>query len=343
MFWAGLPHQPFAFAHQLTNKTAAEVCTGLLGFFGTVGLPGTWVVDKESEFHNTRVKSLLEEVGVKAHFTTPGHPRSHGTIDRLHNNRSHRLLNWRQNPGPSERGNAYLELRRTWCVVYRLIGMEQVTTIETVMVPANDYTSTSKLPVNVIMLLPVLDDHPGDLEEWLKAATPAGTHLVAIGTSLQVPVLTSIYRILLRRLFHRVRAEGGINSLDDVMLKPKGRYGGYRRPAEISAVELIRMRRVDGESPSTFAHRADQALRLFKQRFELVKDAMQSELPDKLWSQVRVLLDDASFEGVLAKINEEEDDYRATWEDKSGWKVERRERHSEGRSPPLPLPSPASP
>ncbi|KAL1130237.1 hypothetical protein AAG570_013175 [Ranatra chinensis] len=61
----------FALAHQLTNKTAAEVYTGLLSFFGTVGLPGT--------------------LGVKANFTTPGHPRSHGTVERLHNTMAEHL------------------------------------------------------------------------------------------------------------------------------------------------------------------------------------------------------------------------------------------------------------
>ncbi|KAL1137874.1 hypothetical protein AAG570_009570 [Ranatra chinensis] len=90
MFWAGLRVLTmmdrltrFAFAHQLTNKTAAEVCTGLLSFFGTVGLPGTLVVDRGREFHNARVKSLLEELGI-VHWTTPGHPRSHGMVERLH-------------------------------------------------------------------------------------------------------------------------------------------------------------------------------------------------------------------------------------------------------------------
>ncbi|KAL1110615.1 hypothetical protein AAG570_008143 [Ranatra chinensis] len=81
MFWAGLRLLTmadrltrFAFSHQLTNKTAAEVCTGLLSFFGTVELPGTMVVDKGREFYNARVKSLLRELGVKAHSTTPRTP-----------------------------------------------------------------------------------------------------------------------------------------------------------------------------------------------------------------------------------------------------------------------------
>ncbi|KAL1110432.1 hypothetical protein AAG570_007963 [Ranatra chinensis] len=94
MFWAGLRVLTtvdrltrFAFAHQLTNKTTAEVFTGLLSFFRTVGLPGTLV----REFYNARVKSLLRELGVKAHFTTPGHPRSHGTVERLHNTRAEHL------------------------------------------------------------------------------------------------------------------------------------------------------------------------------------------------------------------------------------------------------------
>ncbi|KAL1129983.1 hypothetical protein AAG570_012926 [Ranatra chinensis] len=95
MFWAGLRVltmmdrlTQFAFAHQLRNKTA---CTGLLSFFGTVGLPGTLVVNRGREFHNARVKSLLEELGIRAHITTPGHPRSHGTVERLHSTMAEHL------------------------------------------------------------------------------------------------------------------------------------------------------------------------------------------------------------------------------------------------------------
>ncbi|KAL1131222.1 hypothetical protein AAG570_010840, partial [Ranatra chinensis] len=35
-------------------------------------------------FDNFLVRSLLEEFKVKAHWTTPGHSRSHGMIERLH-------------------------------------------------------------------------------------------------------------------------------------------------------------------------------------------------------------------------------------------------------------------
>ncbi|KAL1140034.1 hypothetical protein AAG570_007011 [Ranatra chinensis] len=106
MFWAGLrvltmmdrlTRFAFALVYKhivslvLTNKTAAEVCTGLLSFFGTVGLPGTLVVDRGREFHNARVKSLLEELRIRAHFTTPGHPRSHGTVERLHSTMAEHL------------------------------------------------------------------------------------------------------------------------------------------------------------------------------------------------------------------------------------------------------------
>ncbi|KAL1123041.1 hypothetical protein AAG570_002129 [Ranatra chinensis] len=71
-------------AQVLTDRTADRVCEGLLAFFGTVGLPGALVMDKGWEFNNAKVRTLLKEFHVNAHFTTPGHPRSHGTVERLH-------------------------------------------------------------------------------------------------------------------------------------------------------------------------------------------------------------------------------------------------------------------
>ncbi|KAL1140077.1 hypothetical protein AAG570_000009 [Ranatra chinensis] len=78
------------------------------------------------------------------------------------------------------------------------------------------------------------------------------------------------------RLSPAVRADCGIEITTDlacVTRKLKEKYGGFRRPAERSVVKLLRMRRADGESPSDFARRADQALRLVKQRIQAGTDA----------------------------------------------------------------------
>ncbi|KAL1130445.1 hypothetical protein AAG570_011693 [Ranatra chinensis] len=181
--------------------------------------------------------------------------------------------------------------------------MEQATTttLEAVA-PTPDYTTMAQLAVNIITLMPVFDGNPGDLEEWLTAAAQAGAHLEAIDQSLPNAIRTSIYGVLLRRMSPAVRADCGIEITTDlacVTRKLKEKYGGFRRPAERSVVKLLRMRRADGESPSDFAHKANQALRLVKQRIragtdasaieyevrflkKLVKEAVQMELPDKL-------------------------------------------------------------
>ncbi|KAL1116936.1 hypothetical protein AAG570_005405 [Ranatra chinensis] len=107
----------------------------------------------------------------------------------------------------------------------------------------------AQLAVNIITLMPNFDGNPGDLEEWLTAVAQVGALLEAVDLGL---------RVLLRRLWPAVRAE--------LARKLKEKYGLFRRPAERSVVKLLRMRRADGESPGDFAHRADQALRLVKQR-----------------------------------------------------------------------------
>ncbi|KAL1129668.1 hypothetical protein AAG570_012613 [Ranatra chinensis] len=115
---------------------------------------------------------------------------------------------------------------------------------------------------------------------------------------------------------------------------------------------LLASWRADGESP-------DQALRLVKQlipgtdttaiayefRFleKQVKEAVWMELPEKLRGHVCTLDKSAFFEFVLAKIDEEENNYQASKEDRnSGWKTaERRRECREGqrddrRTPPPP-------
>ncbi|KAL1140097.1 hypothetical protein AAG570_000029 [Ranatra chinensis] len=221
--------------------------------------------------------------------------------------------------------------------------MEQATTttLEAVA-PTPDYTTMAQLAVNIITLMPVFDGNPGDLEGWLTAAAQAGAHLEAIDQSLPNAIRTSIYGVLLRRLSPAVRADCGIEITTDL------------------ACVTRKLKEKNGRSgvlPS-----ADQALRLVKQRFQagtdasaigyevrflekLIKEAVQMELPDKLRGHVRTLDENASFEAVLAKI-EEEDIYQASKEDKnSGWKTveqrrDRREVQREDRKIPPPPPPP---
>ncbi|KAL1132827.1 hypothetical protein AAG570_010779 [Ranatra chinensis] len=74
----------FAYNYPLQAKTGKRVREGLLLFLATVGTTRTLVLDRGREFDNFLVRSLLEEFRVKVHWTTPGHSRSHGMIERLH-------------------------------------------------------------------------------------------------------------------------------------------------------------------------------------------------------------------------------------------------------------------
>ncbi|KAL1140014.1 hypothetical protein AAG570_006991 [Ranatra chinensis] len=74
----------FAYNYPLQAKTGKRISEGLLLFLTTVGTPRTLVLDRGREFDNFLVRSLLEEFRVKVHWTTPGHSRSHGMIQRLH-------------------------------------------------------------------------------------------------------------------------------------------------------------------------------------------------------------------------------------------------------------------
>ena len=73
-----------AYAHQLQDKSARSVVEGLLTFLGTFGCPQEIVADRGREFQNRRVKDMVREFNIQLRFTTVGHPRSHGLIERLH-------------------------------------------------------------------------------------------------------------------------------------------------------------------------------------------------------------------------------------------------------------------
>ncbi|KAL1129490.1 hypothetical protein AAG570_012435 [Ranatra chinensis] len=74
----------FAASYPLATKTGEQVKEALLLFLATVGTPGTLVLDQGREFRNFVVRGFLEEFHIRVHWTTPGHPRSHGMIERLH-------------------------------------------------------------------------------------------------------------------------------------------------------------------------------------------------------------------------------------------------------------------
>ncbi|KAL1122718.1 hypothetical protein AAG570_003045 [Ranatra chinensis] len=74
----------FAACYPLEAKTCEQVREALLLFLATVGTPGTLVLDQGREFRNWIVRGFLEEFRIREHWTTPGHPRSHGMVERLH-------------------------------------------------------------------------------------------------------------------------------------------------------------------------------------------------------------------------------------------------------------------
>ncbi|KAL1139230.1 hypothetical protein AAG570_006216 [Ranatra chinensis] len=74
----------FAACYPLAAKTGEQVREALLLFLATVGTPGTLVLDEGREFRNWIVRGFLEEFRIRVHWTTPGHPRSHGMVERLH-------------------------------------------------------------------------------------------------------------------------------------------------------------------------------------------------------------------------------------------------------------------
>ena len=91
LFWSGIKiltildvATRFLFASCISRKTGIAVRNTLLTYFGTIGTPQKLVLDPGREFKNREIQGLLDEFNVQVHFTTPGHPRSHGAIERVH-------------------------------------------------------------------------------------------------------------------------------------------------------------------------------------------------------------------------------------------------------------------
>ncbi|KAL1123655.1 hypothetical protein AAG570_002731 [Ranatra chinensis] len=197
------------------------------------------------------------------------------------------------------------------------------------------------------------------LADFLEAASAAGAHFRSVNTLLPPEVVNNIYGILIRKISHQVRAECGITGTTEaaeVARLLSERYGEARRPPARSAVKLLRMRRGHGETPSAFMHRVDKEFRLVKARMaaveaaevataklavieELLKEAVLSEMPEKLRRQLKTM-NVANFGVLLAQADEEEDDYQAAKEDAATWtrverkSVRRSDRGHERRAPP---------
>jgi hypothetical protein len=72
-----------AMAQKVRNKSARVLRTALTQVFAMHGRPRIIVMDQGREFKNALVEDLLQNLGIEAHYTTPGHPRSHGMVERL--------------------------------------------------------------------------------------------------------------------------------------------------------------------------------------------------------------------------------------------------------------------
>jgi transposase InsO family protein len=75
----------FAVVKHIENKSADEVLNAILDFMGVCGVPKRIVFDNGREFNNEKLKKQMEELDVEVHFSTVGHSRSQGLVERLHN------------------------------------------------------------------------------------------------------------------------------------------------------------------------------------------------------------------------------------------------------------------
>ncbi|XP_039285350.1 uncharacterized protein LOC120351580 [Nilaparvata lugens] len=66
------------FLHERRTINAAYYCELL------TKTPHELVMDRGKEFCNNHVKAVLQEYGIESHYTTSGHTRPHGMIERLH-------------------------------------------------------------------------------------------------------------------------------------------------------------------------------------------------------------------------------------------------------------------
>ena len=74
-----------ATAWSIQSKSAKIIMETLLSNLSLFKLPELIIADKGREFDNKSMRNLMAELGIKLHFTTTGHSKSHGSIERLHN------------------------------------------------------------------------------------------------------------------------------------------------------------------------------------------------------------------------------------------------------------------
>ncbi|KAL1140108.1 hypothetical protein AAG570_000040 [Ranatra chinensis] len=84
----------FLFAKCVIRKTGQAVKEGILEFCGTVGIPKTLTTDPGTGFSNRLVRTVIDELDIQMHTTTPGHHQSHGAIERLHSTMAEHMRLW---------------------------------------------------------------------------------------------------------------------------------------------------------------------------------------------------------------------------------------------------------
>ena len=74
----------YAFVQKLEDKTAEQTLDAVLNFMGLFGTPDKIILDNGREFNNGKFKRQMIDLEINVHFTTVGHPRSQGVVERLH-------------------------------------------------------------------------------------------------------------------------------------------------------------------------------------------------------------------------------------------------------------------
>ena len=71
------------FIYPIKDLKAQTVCDCLCDVFSFMGVPSVISSDNGTNFVSQLTKCLLEKVGCKPRYATPGHPSCHGKVERL--------------------------------------------------------------------------------------------------------------------------------------------------------------------------------------------------------------------------------------------------------------------
>ncbi|KAL1115015.1 hypothetical protein AAG570_007046 [Ranatra chinensis] len=130
-------------AYVLKSSHAIDIAENLLHYFSHHGTPDLIIADNGPEFDNGLINEFLTLHKIKIHFTTPGHARSHGVIERLHltlGEHMRLLEKSKRIKGPETVARATLaynrtihsatnktpiELMRAWCRIERDLPIEE--------------------------------------------------------------------------------------------------------------------------------------------------------------------------------------------------------------------------